>query len=174
MRTFFNASLIVQIHSVIYEILANKDFIVTDNLISWLIVVAFVYLTYVQIALNWGFPVQLSLWKSVHWLWRYKLNEVCDRIYNLSKVVTEVDIVEKIKIAREKDKKVIRVVKKMKKTRVKVFWGDKWQIEGDLVSGVVHTGMEVCRMYLEMSRLVERPWLQLAKVVEHGPWASSI
>ena len=30
------------------------------------------------IALIWGFPVQLSLWKSVHWLWRYKLNKVCD------------------------------------------------------------------------------------------------
>jgi len=42
-------------------------------------------------------------------------------IYNLSKVVIEVDIVEKIKIAREKDKKVIRIVKKMKKTRVKVL-----------------------------------------------------
>ena len=33
---------------------------------------------YVQIALIWGFPVQLSLWKSVYWLWRYKLNEVCN------------------------------------------------------------------------------------------------
>ena len=29
-------------------------------------------------ALIWGFPVQLSLWKLVYWLWRYKLNKVCD------------------------------------------------------------------------------------------------
>ena len=29
------------------------------------------------------------------------------------------------------------------------------------VSGTVHTGVEVRRMDLEMSRLVERPWLQL-------------
>ena len=48
---------------VIHEILVNKDFTVTDDLISWLFVVTFVYSTYVQIALNWGFPVQLILWK---------------------------------------------------------------------------------------------------------------
>ena len=29
------------------------------------------------------------------------------------------------------------------------------------LSGVVHTGVEVCRMDSEMSRLVERPWLRL-------------
>ena len=42
-------------------------------------------------------------------------------IHNLSEVVIEVDIVEKIKIARKKDKKVIRVIKEMKKIRVDVF-----------------------------------------------------
>ena len=72
-----NASLIVWIHPAIHEILANKDFIVTDDLISQLFVVTFVHPTYVQIAFTWGFLAQLSLWKSVHWLWRYKLNEVC-------------------------------------------------------------------------------------------------
>ena len=76
----FNASLIVQIHLAIHEILANKAFTVTDGLISWLFVVAFVHPIYVQIALIQGFLVQLSLWKSVHWLWRYKLNEVCDNL----------------------------------------------------------------------------------------------
>ena len=29
------------------------------------------------------------------------------------------------------------------------------------LSGAVHTGVEVCRMDSEMSRLVEQPWLQL-------------
>ena len=42
----------------------------------------------------------------------------------------EVEIVEK---AREKNKEVVRVVKKMKKAEVKELWGDEWQIEGDLV-----------------------------------------
>ena len=73
-----NASLIVQICSAVHEILADKAFIATDSLISQSFVVDFVHLAYMWIDLIWGFPVQLSLWKSVHWLWRYKLNEVCD------------------------------------------------------------------------------------------------
>jgi len=57
-------------------------------------------------------------------------------ICNLSEVVIEgpeVDILEKIKIARSKDKEVVRVVEKMKKVEVKVLRGEEWQIEGDLV-----------------------------------------
>ena len=79
-----NTSLIVRICSAIHEILADKAFTDTDGLISQLFVVAFVHPTYVQIALIWGFPAQLSLWKSVYWLWRYKLNEVCNTYLNLS------------------------------------------------------------------------------------------
>ena len=71
----------MQIRPVIYKILANRDFTVTDNLISQLFVVTFVHPTYVQIAFIWGFTVQFSLWKLVHWLWRYKLNEVCDTLF---------------------------------------------------------------------------------------------
>ena len=70
----------MQICLVIHEILADKAFTATDGLISQSFVVAFVHSTYVQIALIWSFPVQLSLWKSVYWLWRYKLNEVCDTL----------------------------------------------------------------------------------------------
>ena len=51
----------MQICLVIHEILANKDSTVIDDLISQLFVIAFVYPTYVQIALIWGFTVQLSL-----------------------------------------------------------------------------------------------------------------
>jgi len=51
----------MQIHPALHEILANEDFTVTNDPISWLFVVAFVHPTYVQIALIWGFPVQLSL-----------------------------------------------------------------------------------------------------------------
>ena len=68
----------MQICQAVHEILANKTFTVTNGLISWFFVVTFVHPTYMQIALIWGFPVQLSLQKSVHWLWRYKLNEVCN------------------------------------------------------------------------------------------------
>ena len=45
-------------------------------------------------------------------------------ICNLAEVVIEgpeVDIIEKIKITREKDKKVVRVVEKIKKVEVKVL-----------------------------------------------------
>jgi len=51
----------MQIYLAIYEILANKAFTVTNGLISQLFVVAFVDSTYMQIALIWGFPAQLSL-----------------------------------------------------------------------------------------------------------------
>jgi len=75
-----NASSIVWICSAIHKILADKAFTATDVLISQSFIVAFVHPTYVRIALIWGFPMQLCLWKSVHWLWRYKLNEVCDKL----------------------------------------------------------------------------------------------
>ena len=71
-----NASLIVWICSVTHAILANKDFTVTNDLISQLFVITFVHSTYMQIVLIWGFIAQFSLGKLVYWLWRYKLNEV--------------------------------------------------------------------------------------------------
>ena len=37
----------------------------------------------------------------------------------------EVEILEKIKIARNKDKEIVRIVEKMKKTEVKVLRKDK-------------------------------------------------
>ena len=93
-----NTSFIEWIYLVVHKILANEDFIVTDDLISWLFIVAFVHPAYVQIALIWGFTMQLILWKLVHLLWRYKLNEVCNNtkltltlipdIIQSSKVVT--------------------------------------------------------------------------------------
>jgi len=52
-------------------------------------------------------------------------------IHSLQEVVIEgpeVDILEKIKKARSKNKKVVRVVEEMKKAGVKVIKGDEWQI----------------------------------------------
>ena len=79
-----NTSSIMRICPVIHEILAKEDFTVTNDLISWLFVVTFVYPTYVQIVLIWGFLAQISLWKLVYWLWNYKLNEVCDKISQIN------------------------------------------------------------------------------------------
>jgi len=57
-------------------------------------------------------------------------------IRSMYKVVVEgleVDLLEKIKKARSKDKDIIRVVEEMKKTGVKELRGNKWKIEEDLV-----------------------------------------
>ena len=57
-------------------------------------------------------------------------------IRSLEEVVIEgpeVDIVEKIKKARNKDKEVVRIVEEMKKARVKELRGVEWKVEGDLV-----------------------------------------
>ena len=45
----------------------------------------------------------------------------------------EIDIVEKIKRARNKDKQVVRVIEEMKKAKIRVLRGKEWQLEGDLV-----------------------------------------
>ena len=45
----------------------------------------------------------------------------------------EVDILEKIKKARSRDKDVVRIVEEMKKAKVKELQESKWQIEGKLV-----------------------------------------
>jgi len=45
----------------------------------------------------------------------------------------EVDIVEKIKKAKSKDKEVVRVVEKIKKAGVKMLREKEWEIEEELV-----------------------------------------
>ena len=45
----------------------------------------------------------------------------------------EIMLVEKIKRAREKDKEVVKVIKEMKKTEVKVLRGNEWEIKEELV-----------------------------------------
>ena len=57
-------------------------------------------------------------------------------ICSLEEVVIEdpeVDIVEKIKRARGKNKEIVRIVEKMKKVKVKELRGEEWKIEGNLV-----------------------------------------
>jgi len=45
----------------------------------------------------------------------------------------EVDILEKIKRAKSKNKDIVRVVEEMKKVGVRELRGNKWKIEGELV-----------------------------------------
>ena len=53
-----------------------------------------------------------------------------------TKIVIEgsiVNILEKIKIAREKDREVVRVMKEIKKVKVKVLREGEWQVERNLI-----------------------------------------
>ena len=54
-------------------------------------------------------------------------------IYEVIVKGPEIDLLEKIKKTRSKDKNVIRVVEKIKKTGVKKLRGSEWKIEGELV-----------------------------------------
>ena len=57
-------------------------------------------------------------------------------LHSLHKVVIkgpEIYILEEIKKTRDKNKKVVRVVEKMKKAGIKIVRGEEWQLEGDLV-----------------------------------------
>jgi len=57
-------------------------------------------------------------------------------ICSLQEVVIEgpeVELLEKIKKARSKDKDVVRVVEEMKKTKVKEIRENEWKIEGELM-----------------------------------------
>ena len=57
-------------------------------------------------------------------------------ICNLQEVVIEgpeVEMLEKIKKARSKDKDVVRVVKEMKREKVKELRGNEWKIKEELV-----------------------------------------
>ena len=75
----------------------------------------------------------------------------------------EVDILEKIKIARSKDKEVVRVLEEMKKVGVKVL-REEWQIEGDLV-------LKEVKIYIPKNEALRVEIIQLhhdVPVVEHG------
>jgi len=61
-----------------------------------------------------------------------KDNWICN-MYEVVVEGPEVEIVEKIKKARSKDKDVIRVVEEMKKAEVKELRRNEWNIEGDIV-----------------------------------------
>jgi len=46
---------------------------------------------------------------------------------------TEKKIIEKIKRSEAKDNEIVKAIKKMKKTRIKILRNNEWQIENNLV-----------------------------------------
>jgi len=76
----------------------------------------------------------------------------------------EEEIVKKIKEARDKDKKVIKVVEEMKKAGVKMLRNEEWQIEKRLV-------LKKGRVYIPKNKKlrVEIIWLHHdMPIAEHG------
>ena len=61
-----------------------------------------------------------------------KNNWICS-IYEVVVEEPEVDLLEKIKKAKSKDKNVIKVVEEMKKVGVRELQGNEWKIKEDLV-----------------------------------------
>ena len=88
-------------------------------------------------------------------------------IHSMQEVVVEepeVELLEKIKKARSKDEKVVRVVEEMKKVRVKELQRNEWQIEGDLV-------LKEGKVYIPKDKELRAEIVQLhydVPVVEHG------
>ena len=88
----------------------------------------------------------------------YLLKTIKDyQLYSLLEVVIEgleVNILEKIKIVRSKNKEVVRVIEEIIKAGVKVLKGEEQQIERDLV-------LKERRIYIPKDKVlrVEMIWL---------------
>ena len=57
-------------------------------------------------------------------------------VHSLHEVVIEgpeVNMIEKIKKAKDKDEEIVRVIEEMKKVEIRTLKGKEWQLEGDLV-----------------------------------------
>jgi len=103
-------------------------------------------------------------------------------IHSLEEVVIEgpeVDIVEKIKKARSKDKEIVRIVEEMKKVRVRELRGEERKIEGDLVikEGKIYVPkdgeLRVEIIWLHHNVLVagyERRWKMVELVIRNYWW----
>ena len=90
----------------------------------------------------------------------------------------EVDILEKIKKARSKDKDVVRVVEEMKKVKVKKLWENEWQIEGDLVlkKGKVYVledeelRVEIIQLHHDVLVAGHGGWWKTTELVTRNYW----
>jgi len=88
-------------------------------------------------------------------------------LHSMQEVVIEgpeVEIIEKIKKVRNKDKDVVRIVEEIKKTNIKELRGNKWRIEGDLI-------LKKGKIYIPKDRELRVEIIQLHHNVlaaEHG------
>ena len=88
-------------------------------------------------------------------------------LHSMQEVVIErpeVEIIEKIKKARNKDKDVVRIVEEIKKTNIKELRGNKWRMEGDLI-------LKEGKIYIPKDRELRVEIIQLHHNVlaaEHG------
>ena len=83
---------------------------------------------------------------------------------NLLEVVIKGPEVERIKIAKSKDKEVVRVVEEIKKAGVKVLREEEWQMKGDLV-------LKEEKVYVPKNKALRVEIIQLhhdTLVAEHG------
>ena len=78
--------------------------------------------------LNWKVGVDKDNENQVvvKYSWLYRLEEVI--IEGL-----EVEILEKIKKAKDKDKEIVRIVEEIKKAEVKAIQWEEWKMKGELV-----------------------------------------
>jgi len=102
-------------------------------------------------------------------------------IRNMYEVVVEgpeIEIVEKIKKARSKDKDVVRVVEEMKKAGVKELRGNEWKIKGDIVlkEGKVYVPkneklrMEVIRLHHDIPAAGHGERWKMVELVTRNYW----
>ena len=102
-------------------------------------------------------------------------------IHSMYEVVVEgpeVELVEKIKKARSKDKDVIRVVEEMKKMGVRELRGNEWKIEDDLVlkEGKVYVlkdeelRVEIIRLHHDVPAVGHRDRWKTVELVTRNYW----
>ena len=102
-------------------------------------------------------------------------------IHSIQKVVIEgpeVDIVEKIKKVRSKNKDVVRVVEEIKKAGVKELREEEWKLEGDLVikEGKIYVPKdkelraEVIRLHHDIPAVEHGGRLKTVELVTRNYW----
>jgi len=106
-----------------------------------------------------------------------KDNWICS-MYEVVVEGPEVELVEKIKKVRGKDKDIVRIVEKMKKVGVKELRGNKWRIEGDLVlkEGKVYVPkdeelrVEIIRLHHDMPTAGHGGRWKMVELVTRNYW----
>ena len=98
-----------------------------------------------------------------------KNNWIC----SLEEVVIEgheLNILEKIKKARSKDKKVVRVVEEMKKAKVKVLQENEWQIERDLMLKDRELRAEIIWLHYDIPVVGHRGRWKTTELITRNYW----